>query len=184
MGLRYLYYTFGGFWAGYTHVYIVVEGDKLRFEKLIGHSLDSQKLYHLSDNEKKRSQCRFCNKGYYRGDTALWLKLLEQIKIDEWGDDIRKGNVDGTYATVEWQMNEQSDVRCSRCVNCYHESFDLLMELIEMIDLPAPCPVYGKLMSLEFTLSETRHRESIVIDRTHVTAQYELLGKEENIKKK
>ena len=177
MGLRYLYYTFGGFWAGYTHVYIVVEGDKLRFEKLIEHSLGSQKLYHLSDNEKKRSQCRFYNKGYYRGDTALWLKLFEQIKIDEWGDYIRKGIVDGTCATVEWQMNEQSDVRCSRCVNCYPESFDLLMELIEMIDLPAPCPVYGKLMLLEFTLSETRHCESIVIERTHVTAQYELLGK-------
>ena len=183
MGLRYLYYTFGGFWSGYTHVYIVVEGDKLRFEKFIGHSLGTQKLYHLSDNEKKRSS-RFYNKGYYRGDTALWLKLFEQVKIDEWGDYIQKSIVDGTSATVEWQINEQSDVRCSRCVNCYPETFDLLMKLIEQIDLPAPCPVYGKLMSLEFTLSETKHRESIVIDRTQYFAQYELLDEEGYIKEK
>ena len=61
----------------------------------------------------------------------MWLKIFEQTHIETWHNMINKGIVDGSSATIEYQFDGQQEFQEIRCVNCYPEKFDLLMELIQ-----------------------------------------------------
>ena len=129
MKLIRLYYKFKSFWSGYTLAYIVVENDKLRFETAKGFHHPSDKLYLLCASEKKWYSSY--KKGCYKGKSDLWLKIFEQTHIETWHNMINKGIVDGSSATIEYQFDGQQEFQEIRCVNCYPEKFDLLMELIQ-----------------------------------------------------
>ena len=159
MELEYLRVADYCFWTGGCQYHIDVRDGIIHYRIIRGEAFFEESLDDLSwvsAYEELGPDCGWSadtlREGIYKGDSALWLKIFEQIHVEQWKARYHAWVFDGGHFRCVCKFRGDDRRYYCDADGDSPDGLHYLYNLLSWLDADAPQPVYGSAMKFEASL--------------------------------